>query len=176
MALPPLARIAADGGVGAVVLGIALVHLAAVSIVLARIDIEERRLPDAIVLPSIVLSAAVLSLLDLSAAAPVLTTAVLGSLAYGGFLLLVRMTNPSAMGGGDVKLAVLLGLYLGAAGLERFAAGVAAAFALGGIHALIILAVSRQRGASIPFGPWMLLGAWIGLVAGPGSIADLVLG
>jgi leader peptidase (prepilin peptidase)/N-methyltransferase len=43
-----------------------------------------------------------------------------------------------------------------------------AAFALGGVFALVLVAARRARkGSGIPFGPWMLAGAWLGILAGP---------
>ncbi len=71
------------------------------------------------------------------------------------------------MGFGDVKLAALLGLYLGFVGLPQLAVGVLAAFLLGGLAGATLLVLRRaDRRTAIPFGPWMLAGAWVGILAG----------
>jgi leader peptidase (prepilin peptidase)/N-methyltransferase len=71
------------------------------------------------------------------------------------------------MGFGDVKLAALLGLYLGYLGWGPVIVGAFAAFLLGGIFSIVLLAAARAtRKTGIPFGPWMLLGAWVGIVFG----------
>jgi leader peptidase (prepilin peptidase)/N-methyltransferase len=71
------------------------------------------------------------------------------------------------MGLGDVKLAGVLGAFLGFSGWAALAVGAFGAFLLGGLLSVILLAtrvVNRKSG--IPFGPWMIAGAWLGLVVG----------
>jgi leader peptidase (prepilin peptidase)/N-methyltransferase len=76
------------------------------------------------------------------------------------------------MGFGDVKLAGLLGLCLGFVGLPQLAVGVLAAFLLGGLAGVTLIVLRRaDRTTAIPFGPWMLAGAWVGILAG-GPIAE----
>jgi leader peptidase (prepilin peptidase)/N-methyltransferase len=66
---------------------------------------------------------------------------------------------------GDVKLAALLGLYLGWLSWPAVAYGAAAGFVVQALAALVLLALRRvTRKAELPFGPAMLLGA--GLVIG----------
>jgi leader peptidase (prepilin peptidase)/N-methyltransferase len=80
---------------------------------------------------------------------------------------LMALVYPGGMGFGDVKLAGVLGLFLGWLGWGPLIVGSFAAFLLGGAFAVVLL-VSRRvsRKGGIPFGPWMLLGAWVGIVAG----------
>ena len=67
------------------------------------------------------------------------------------------------MGGGDVKLAVLVGFFLAWHGWGAFGFGAAAAFVLGGAAALVLVAFRRAtRRTRIAFGPFMLLGACLG--------------
>lgn len=139
----------------------------AVGAVLIRIDIDEHRLPDRIVLPS---AAALLALIALHAAVThdgvALVRAVLGGLALGAFYLALRAVDPAGMGGGDVKLAALVGVFLAWHGWPALVAGAAAAFVAGAAWALALLAARRiERQARIPFGPWIILGAWAGLLA-----------
>jgi len=81
------------------------------------------------------------------------------------------------MGWGDVKLAGVLGIYLGWLGWPQLILGAFAAFLLGGIASIVLIATKRVgRSGGIPFGPWMLAGAWISIFAGePISHAYLAL-
>ena len=73
---------------------------------------------------------------------------------------LLRAVYPPGMGFGDVKLAGVLGMYLGFLGWPHVFAGTFAAFLFGGLWSLALL-VSRRGTvkSSIPFGPFMLAGA-----------------
>ena len=69
------------------------------------------------------------------------------------------------MGMGDVKLALLIGLLLGWFGLTAWLIGLLAAFVVGGVVAIVALALrSVTLRGSIPFGPSMLAGALIALL------------
>jgi leader peptidase (prepilin peptidase)/N-methyltransferase len=87
-----------------------------------------------------------------------------GAAAMFVLYFLIALIAPAAMGMGDVKLAALLGGALGAAGLTAWLGGLLAAYLIGGIVAVITLVAGRVgwRG-SIPFGPWMVAGAVVGL-------------
>lgn len=80
------------------------------------------------------------------------------------FYLLVLFTNGKGMGGGDVKFAFVMGLVLGP--LNTLIA-IYLAFIVGGILALILMALRKKRfGQTIPFGPFLALGSFIALVFG----------
>ena len=97
-----------------------------------------------------------------------LLRALLAGTATFAFYLVLGLTRAGAMGFGDIKLAGLLGLALGWVGWSAVVVGVFAGFVIGGIIAVALLAARRvSRGGGIPFGPAMLAGAWLGLVAGP---------
>lgn len=67
------------------------------------------------------------------------------------------------MGFGDVKLGGVLGLYLGWYGWEEAVVGGFAAFILGAVVGVVAIALfGATRKSMIPFGPFMLAGAWIG--------------
>jgi leader peptidase (prepilin peptidase)/N-methyltransferase len=71
------------------------------------------------------------------------------------------------MGLGDVKLAGVLGLFLGYLGWAPLVVGAFAAFLLGGLFSIVLLVLRRaNRKSGIPFGPWMLGGAWVGVFFG----------
>lgn len=142
--------------------------LAAVSIALSAIDLELRRLPNPIVLTAFVAGAGLLvPAIVLSGRTELLVSAGVGVGASFLFYLLLALIGPGGMGMGDVKLAGVLGLYLGALGWAPLVVGVAAAFAVGAIAGAIVLIARRSlRDRSLPFGPWMFVGAWIGIFGG----------
>ena len=79
--------------------------------------------------------------------------------------LIVAMINPAGMGGGDIKFAAVLGLMVGFPGI-LIALWVSVVG--GGFIAIgLILARRKTRKDSIPFGPFMAMGAAVVLVAGP---------
>ena len=155
---------------------IAFLYLAAISLALALIDIDTQRLPNVIVLPSYVVGAVLLggaSLLtgDLEA----LGRAALGALILGGVYLLLAVIRPGGMGFGDVKLAGALGLFLAWLGWDVLAVGALLGFILGGLFGVGLILARRAGGRTgIPFGPWMLAGAWLGILAGH-ELANLYL-
>ncbi|WBU37651.1 prepilin peptidase [Homoserinibacter sp. YIM 151385] len=153
---------------GAAVHLVALLYLAAISIALSAIDLDVHRLPDAIVLPAYLVSGVLLAAAGLLAGRPeLLLGALIGGAALFAFYFLIAFIRPGGMGFGDIKLAGVLGLHLGYAGLAQSVVGTAAAFLLGGLVAIALIIVRRaERGGGIPFGPWMLAGAWIGIISG----------
>ena len=83
------------------------------------------------------------------------------------FYFVLRLARPDGMGGGDVKLAGVVGLHLAWIGWTSLVVGAFAAFVLGGLFGVVLLVRRRaDRSTAIPFGPWMLIGAWVGIVAG----------
>lgn len=142
-------------------------YLAAISVCLTLIDLDVRRLPDTIVLPSWIVAPVLLGIaavVEGDGASMLRALAAAG--AVGLFFLVVRIAYPAGMGLGDVKLAPVLGLYLGYIGWGAVVVGMFGAFLLGAVVGAAVIAITRDRKAGIPFGPWMIAGAWIGLVAG----------
>ncbi len=150
----------------------AFAFLGAIGVALAAIDAAAQRLPDRLTLPAVPVMIALLGLAAvLGHQAWPLARALLGGLALAGGLLLLGVLRPGQVGGGDVKLAGLVGLALGWLGWPVVAAGAALAFLLAGAAAVILLALRRVtlRG-HLAFGPFLLGGALIGMLAmaGPG--------
>ena len=84
--------------------------------------------------------------------------------------LVLRIVHPPGMGFGDVKLAGLLGVYLGAASWTHLLAGTVFAFLAGGLVGGILVAARRLRWSSaLPFGPFMLIGTAAALVLVPAT-------
>ena len=146
----------------------AYAYLAAIGVALALIDLDTHRLPNAIVLPSYPVLATLLALAswatgDWSAA----VRAVIGGVALWAAYFALCLAHPRGMGFGDVKLAGLLGGALAWSGWGPFAVGSFGAFVLGGLFGIGLLVTRRAtRGSGIPFGPWMLLGAAVGIAVG----------
>jgi len=147
---------------------VAFLWLAGASVALAIIDVEHHRLPDAIVLPSYAVGLVLLGASSaLSGEWDALLRGVVGMAALFVFYLALALVKPGAMGLGDVKLAGVLGLWLGWLGWGELVVGAFAAFLLGGLFSIVLLATRRaQRTGGIPFGPWMLAGAWVGVLVG----------
>ncbi len=147
---------------------LAYVYLAAISIALALIDIDTHTLPNRIVLPSYLVGAVLLGASGVLAGNfAALLSAAIGAVALFALYYLLAFAYPRGMGMGDVKLAGLLGLFLGFLGWQAIVVGAFAAFLLGGIFSLVLVALRRASGkTAVPFGPWMLLGAWLGILFG----------
>ena len=147
---------------------IAYLYFAAISVALASIDLDVRRLPNRIVLPAYgvgIGSFAIASVLSGDYFA--LLSAALGGAALFAAYFAMSMIHPRVMGLGDVKLAGVIGIFAGYAGLGPLLVGAFSAFVLGGLYALLLVVLRRASLKSdIPFGPWMLAGAWIGVFAG----------
>ncbi|MBH0008443.1 A24 family peptidase [Salinibacterium sp. SWN1162] len=146
----------------------AFLYFAAISIALTLIDLDTQTLPNKIVLPSILVGLALLAIASAGTGNwSALLGAVLGSLALFIFYFIVAIVSPRGMGMGDVKLAAVVGLYLGWLGWGTLAVGAFAAFLLGGLFAIALLVFKKAgRRSAIPFGPWMIAGAWIGIAFG----------
>lgn len=151
-----------------VVVAVAFVFFAVISVVLSVIDIKTHRLPNAIVLPSYLASFVLFTLACVLGEdwAALLRAAVSMAILFV-FYALLRAIRPGGMGGGDVKLAGLIGIQLGWLGWGSVVVGTLGAFLLGGLFGAILLVTRRAgRRTAIPFGPWMLAGAWVGIAAG----------
>jgi leader peptidase (prepilin peptidase)/N-methyltransferase len=147
---------------------VAFLYLCAISIALALIDLDTHTLPNRIIYPAYPISAVLLTVAALLAGEPErLFGALVGGAGLFALYLTLALIRPGGMGLGDVKLAGVLGLFLGWLGWGELAVGAFAAFLLGGLFGVVLLAVRRAgRKSSIPFGPWMLAGAWIGILFG----------
>ncbi|MDM7884565.1 prepilin peptidase [Curtobacterium sp. RHCKG23] len=160
-----------DGGssAGGAGLLLALLYLMAISVALALIDIDTHRLPNVIVLPAYVV---VVVLLGGASAVTgdwgAFVRAGIGLVGLGTVYLVLALAVPGGMGMGDVKLAGVLGFVLAYLGWGPLAVGAFAAFLLGGTFSLVLMSTGRAgRRSGIPFGPWMLAGAWLGIFLGP---------
>jgi len=149
----------------------AALYFVALGVTLSAIDLAASRLPDVIVVPSYAIVTALLALASWHPAGAADWGALARALAGGAVMfagyLLMLLASPAGMGFGDVKLAGVLGLWLGWFGWVPFLLGWLAAFVVGGLVAVVLLALRRVGIRSgIPFGPWMFLGAFVGIAVG----------
>jgi leader peptidase (prepilin peptidase) / N-methyltransferase len=145
--------------------------LAVAAVPLAWIDAAVQRLPDVLTGPAYAGTAA---LLLLAAAAggrwPDLLRAVLGGLALAAALLGLAVISRSAIGLGDAKLAASLGTLAAWAGWPTLIAGAFAGFVIGAVYAGGLLLLRRAHlGQRIPFGPFMIAGMFLAVLAGAGG-------
>jgi leader peptidase (prepilin peptidase)/N-methyltransferase len=136
------------------------VVLCPILVLLAAIDVERRVLPNAIIFPSVVVVAVIVAAADPAG----FLEHLYAGLALFGFLFIFAAVFPAGLGMGDAKLGLLLGLALGSRTLSAMLAALAVSF----VVAVWILA--RQglaaRKQTIPFGPYLALGAILAFFLG----------
>jgi leader peptidase (prepilin peptidase)/N-methyltransferase len=141
-----------------IVLGLLLVTAL---IPITLIDLELRLIPNRITLPAAVAAIVAGVVLDLGG----VPEQLIAGAAAGGFFLLAALAYPRGMGMGDVKLAGMLGLYLGRAVAPAIFVGLIAGVVVG---AVIIARKGAREGrrTAVPFGPFLALGGLFGLFFG----------
>jgi leader peptidase (prepilin peptidase) / N-methyltransferase len=143
---------------GAITLGLLTVL---VLVPVALIDLDHHVIPNRITAPAAILALVLGTALDPSGE----PARLIAGAAAGGFFLLAAVISPRGMGMGDVKLAGLLGLLLGAevapALLIALVAGVVA-----GAVVMIRRAPGERRHTGVPFGPFLALGGLSAIYAG----------
>lgn len=144
-------------------------YLTGLCLVLGYVDARTRLLPTQLIAPSYVVVAALLAAAGLADhSLGRLWHALLGWLVMGGFYVVMWSLGPRSLGYGDVRLSGLLALCLGYLGCGELVTGLYAGFLLGGlVSAVLVLARRVSRTTHIPFGPFMMLGAVVGVVWGP---------
>jgi leader peptidase (prepilin peptidase) / N-methyltransferase len=147
--------------IGEVLLGVAFcAMLAAVTIT----DLRRRIIPNTYLIAGTVAGLAIILATDAGS----LGERAIAAIGAGGVLLALALINPQGMGMGDVKLAAVMGLYLGRAVIPALLVG----FAAGGVVGMALLArhgaTARKR--PIPFGPFLALGGVFGLLLGDAAV------
>lgn len=153
----------ASDGTRELLLGLALTALL---VPVALIDLDHRLIPNVLTLTGALVALAIGLATD-PAGVP---QQLLAGAAAGGFLLVAALARPGGMGMGDVKLAAVLGLFLG------WQVGVALLVALlaGTLVGLAVIArrgVTEGRRTALPFGPFLALGGIVALLAGSQLLA-----
>lgn len=144
----------------------AYLYLASITVPLAWIDLRTLRLPNAVTLTSYPVVAALLLLPALASGE---WSAYLRALGAGGALLalyvVLHLVNPAGMGLGDVKLSGPLGALLGWRSWDALIWGGLAGFVMAAVVGLALIATRRAgRKSALPFGPFMLAGAWVAIL------------
>jgi leader peptidase (prepilin peptidase)/N-methyltransferase len=127
----------------------------------AETDLEHHIIPNQLMAASAVAAVALWAIADYSR----LPENLLAGAGAGAFLLVAAVAYPAGMGMGDVKLAGVMGLYLGASVAPALFAGFASGAVVGVAIAVARGANARKQG--VPFGPFLALGGVIALLYGP---------
>lgn len=138
---------------------------AAMLVAVAAIDLEHRIVPNKILLPLAIWAVVGWAIIDLD----FLPEALIAGAGAFTFLLLAALAYPAGMGMGDVKLAGVMGLYLGLAVIPAMLL----AFLAGSIVGVAMLARegAKARKKGVPFAPFLAFGGLIGLIAGDEMIS-----
>lgn len=151
----------------------AYLYFTAIAVALALIDVDTKRLPNVITLPSYAVGGLLLlvpAIIDGSW--DNYLGAWLGAVALFAFYFLLAFIYPAGMGFGDVKLAGVIGLFLGWLGWGSLLVGAFLGFLLGAVVGVALMMRGRAgRKTKIPFGPFMLMGAYIAVIWGQ-TLAD----
>jgi leader peptidase (prepilin peptidase)/N-methyltransferase len=132
-------------------------------------DLERRIIPNRVLAVATVLGVAIAAVGDPGS----LPERAIAAAAAGGLLFVTALVYPRGMGLGDVKLAAVMGLYLGRDVGPALLVALAAGSAVG--LAIIVREGTSARRRAIPFGPFLALGGLVGLLAG-GPMVDWYLG
>lgn len=150
----------------------AYLTFAALGIALAAIDLDVRRLPNVLVLPAYPVLAA---LLAIDADGHRALRAVEGGGGLFVFFFAVAFAAPGAMGFGDVKLSGLIGAMTAYLSWGTFLTGAFGAFLFGAVFGVLLIVTSGAgRRTAVPFGPFLILGAWTAIL-GAGHLGEAYL-
>jgi leader peptidase (prepilin peptidase)/N-methyltransferase len=143
---------------------------------LVWIDLDVHRLPVGLVVPSGGALLVLLAVASLASGGSRWLGAVVGAAVMGAVYLLLGLLPGGGVGGGDIRLAPVIGALLGWLSLGHLVVGMAAGFLVGGVTAVVLL-LGRRVGlkSSIAYGPAMCLGAWVA-VAATSRIATALVG
>jgi leader peptidase (prepilin peptidase) / N-methyltransferase len=137
--------------------------------VLAFIDWRTRFLPTRIIAPTYVVLVALLlavSVLPFGDGLDGLSRAAIGWAVVGGVYLLMWLIYPRGIGYGDVRLSGLIGLALGHLGLGEAVVGLYAGFLIGAVGGVLLSRLGVVDKRHYPFGPFMVAGAFVAVLAG----------
>lgn len=152
----------------------AYLGFAAAGICLTAIDLDVRRLPNAIVLPAYPVLAILLTIAAVVQHDPAaLVRAAVGAAGLFAFYFVLAFAHPTGMGFGDVKLAGVVGGVLGFLSYPVLLIGAFAAFFIGSLVGFAVIISRRGSGkTAVPFGPFMITAALLAFFAG-GPITEL---
>jgi leader peptidase (prepilin peptidase)/N-methyltransferase len=168
------------GAIGMDWLLVLLLPLAPIGTLLSVVDLRTRLLPRVVVVP------ATLAAIGYGVVAWPLTDdpdplvrGLIGMVAARAVFWVLWFVRSAGMGFGDVRLAALLGFVLAYVGWPEYALGLYSGFLVFGLPGLVLALVRRDRGMlkkAYPFGPFLLVGALLGILLGDPLLGDLALG
>ena len=142
--------------------------LAAVVVVVAFIDIDHLRIPDRVTFPSLAVSIGAIVAVSAADGHPRwIVDALIGAFAFFAILFVFHIVSPAGMGFGDVKLGLLLGLYLGWISPRLVIWGLLLGALLGTFIGVGVGLARRTRKAAFPFGPALGLGTMLAVALAP---------
>ena len=144
----------------------AYLYFAAVTVPLAVIDLRTLRLPNILTLSAYPIVAVLLLVPALADGGwSSYARAMLAGAIVLALFLVLHLVNPSGMGLGDVKLAGPMGAMLGWISWQAVFVGVVIGFVLAAVVGVAMIAARRaDRKTALPFGPFMLAGAWVAIL------------
>jgi leader peptidase (prepilin peptidase)/N-methyltransferase len=147
-----------------------LVPLTPVAVALSVVDWHTRLLPRVVVVPATLVAVVAVVAVGLLTDQPeALVRALVAMVVSRSFFWVLWFVRSAGMGFGDVRLAAPVGLVLGWVGWGALAIGIWTSFIVFALPALVLVLVRRDRAMlkkSFPFGPFMVVGALVGLVWG----------
>lgn len=147
----------------------------AVTVTLTLTDMDTKLIPNRILYPGTVIAVVLLIGGGLIENGPILR-ALGGGALYFVLLFVLALIARGGFGFGDVKLAFLLGMFAAYQSWDTLIVAIFAAFLLGGLVSLLLVVFRiRSRKDAIPFGPYLVLGAYVA-IAWAGTIATWYLG
>ncbi len=158
---------------------VGLVAVTPVAVALAVVDLRTRLLPRVLVLPAtgvLLLVPAVAALLGGPDDVGALLRAVLGMVVARSVYWLLWLVRSAGLGFGDVRLAAMVGAGLGPLGWAEVAVGLYAGFLVFGVPGALLALARRDRAllrTAYPFGPFLLVGALLGVVVGDPVVGAL---
>ena len=130
------------------------------------IDLDVHRLPVGLVVPTAAWLVGLLAVATVATGEPRWMGALVGAVTMGLVYLLLAVLPGGGVGGGDVRLAPVIGALLGWLSLAHLVVGLMAGFLIGGVAAIALLLLGRAGlKTSIAYGPAMCLGAWVAIGA-----------
>lgn len=143
-----------------------------VIVLLTITDIDTKLLPNRILLPGTVVSGSLLGIGSIASGSGWdLVRGIAAGAVYFVIMLILALVARGALGMGDVKLAFLIGLFVGYLGWGYLVIAGLGAFILGGVVSIVLLAARRvSRKDSIPFGPFLTSASVLAIVVGSAII------
>jgi leader peptidase (prepilin peptidase) / N-methyltransferase len=157
-----------------------LLPLAPIGTLLAVVDLRTRLLPRIVVIPATLAAIGYgLAAWPLTGDPDPLVRGLIGMVAARAVFWVLWFIRSAGMGFGDVRLSALLGFVLAYLGWPEYAVGLYSGFLIFGLPGLILAVVRWDRSLlkkAFPFGPFLLVGALLGILLGEPLLGDLALG